>query len=59
VAIRVRGTEKINLGSKTEKKVDIFLIPVLNALQVEKTISYHPIIKSSHTTTTTGGDNLT
>jgi hypothetical protein len=32
---------KINLGSKTEKKFDIFLIPVLTALQVQKAISYH------------------
>ncbi|MEE9365250.1 MAG: hypothetical protein V3W44_01055, partial [Dehalococcoidales bacterium] len=40
-AIRVRGKVKINLGSKTEKKVDIFLIFVLNVLQVQKAISYH------------------
>ena len=33
---------KINLGSKIEKKVDIFLIFVLNVLQVQKAISYHP-----------------
>ncbi len=32
----------INLGSKIEKKVDLFLIPVLKLLQVQKAISYHP-----------------
>jgi hypothetical protein len=31
VAIRVRGKVKINLGSKIEKKVDIFLIFVFKA----------------------------
>jgi len=46
VAIRVRGKVKINLGSKTEKKVDIFLIPVLKVLRVQKAISYHPIVSS-------------
>jgi hypothetical protein len=35
------GEVKINLGSKIEKKVDIFLIPVLKPLQVQKGISYH------------------
>jgi len=34
-------------GSKTEKKVDIFLIPVLKILQVQKAISYHRKVKSS------------
>jgi hypothetical protein len=33
--------EKINLGSTTEEKVEIFLIPVLKLLQVQKAISYH------------------
>jgi hypothetical protein len=41
VAIRVRGKVKINLGSKTEKKVDIFLISALEVLEVQKGISYH------------------
>ena len=41
MAIRVRGKVKINLGSKIEKKVEIFLIPVLKPLQVQKAIFYH------------------
>jgi len=37
-------TGKINLGSKIEKEFDIFLIPVLKPLQVQKAISYHLIL---------------
>ena len=32
---------KINLGSKTEKKINVFLILCLKPLQVQKAISYH------------------
>jgi len=39
VAIRVRGRVKINLRSKIEKNVDIFLILCLKPLQVQKAIS--------------------
>jgi len=38
--MRVRGKVKINLGSRIEIEVEIFLIFVLNALQVQKEISY-------------------
>ncbi len=34
----------INLRSKIEKKVAIFLIPVLKLLQIQKAISYHASI---------------
>jgi len=33
--------EAINLGSKIDKTVEIFLILCLKLLQVQKTISYH------------------
>jgi hypothetical protein len=32
---------KGQFGEKLERKVEIFLIPVLKFLQVQKTISYH------------------
>jgi hypothetical protein len=40
VAIRVRGKVKMNLGSRIEIKVEIFLIFVLGLLQPQKTIPY-------------------
>jgi len=40
VAIRVRGKVKMNLGSRIEIKVEIFLIFVLGLLPVQKPISY-------------------
>jgi len=33
----------MNLGLKIEKKVEIFLIFVLNVLQIQKAIFYHSI----------------
>ena len=41
MAIRVRGKVKINLGSKIEIEVEIFLIFVLKPLKVQKAISCH------------------
>jgi len=41
--MKVRGKVKINLGSKIEKKVDIFLILCLRPLQVAKTNFLSPI----------------
>jgi len=41
VAIRVIEKAKINLGSKIEIEVEIFLIFVLKPLHVQKIISYH------------------
>ena len=38
---RFEGKYGFFLGSKTEKKVNIFLIPVLKLLKVQKAISYH------------------
>jgi hypothetical protein len=40
VAIRVRGKVKMNLGSRIEIKVEIFLTFVLGLLQLQKPISY-------------------
>jgi len=40
VAIRVRGKVRMNLGSRIEIEVEIFLIFVLGLLQVQKALSY-------------------